>query len=130
MILLNLILSFGFLGLAFSSYFLPQEIVIHFHKVQKLGCIIIFPFIVFNWIAIFKNKTFQIFISTSIMMVMLSGFLTPKIFNFLYAFGENDLIKYAQIAKNNHYTISTYLIGKKYSLLYYGNQDKIEIVVV
>ena len=35
-------------------------------------------------------------------------------------------MKYAKFARENNYTISTYLTGKKYSLLYYGNQSKID----
>lgn len=52
--------------------------------------------------------------------------ITPLIYKFNYNFGQNDLMKYAKIAKAGNYTISTYMTGVRYSLLYYGNQSKIE----
>ena len=35
-------------------------------------------------------------------------------------------MKYAKLAKENNYTISTYLTGKRYSLLYYSDLDNID----
>lgn len=75
------------------------------------------------WIKMHKLK---LFLFTVISMSILSGFLTPCIYKFNYSFGQNDLMKYAEFAKQNNYTISTYLTGRKYSLLYYGNQSKID----
>lgn len=75
------------------------------------------------WIGLHKPKLFW---STAIIMALLSGFLTPYIYEFNYSFGQNDLMKFAKLAKDKNYTISTYLTGKKYSLLYYGNQSKID----
>ena len=59
-------------------------------------------------------------------MALLSAFLTPCVYEFNYTFGQNDLMKYAKYAKENNKTISTYLTGRKYSLLFYGNQNKID----
>lgn len=73
-----------------------------------------------------KMHRLKLFLSVVIFMALLSGFLTPYIYKFNYSFGQNDLMKYAEFAKENNCTISTYLTGKKYSLLYYGNQTKID----
>lgn len=75
------------------------------------------------WTKISRPKLFW---SVAISMSLIAGFLTPYIYKFNYTFGQNDLMKYAKFAKENNYTISTYLTGKKYSLLYYGNQSKID----
>lgn len=73
-----------------------------------------------------RMRKLKLFLSVVIIMSLLSGFLTPYIYEFNYSFGQNDLMKFAKFAKENNYTISTYLTGKKYSLLYYGNQAKID----
>ncbi|MBP3925315.1 glycosyltransferase family 39 protein [bacterium] len=75
------------------------------------------------WIKMHKLK---LFLSVVISMSLLSGFLSPYIYKFNYSFGQDDLMKFANFAKENNYTISTYMTGRKYSLLYYGNQSKIE----
>ena len=41
-------------------------------------------------------------------MTILSGFLTPYIYQFNYTFGENDLIKFAKIARTQGFTNSTF----------------------
>ena len=36
-------------------------------------------------------------------MSLLSGFLTPYVYEFNYTFGQNDLMKFAEIANKNKY---------------------------
>ena len=110
----------------FIKFILPQEIYIAFQKIQIITLIIIIPFVIASWIFIIKNQRVKLFFSTAILMSLLSGFLTPYVYEFNYTFGQNDLMKFAEIANKNKYTISTYLTGKKYSLLYYGNQKEIK----
>ena len=53
-------------------------------------------------------------------MLSLSAFGTPQFFKIDYKFGQNDLIRFAQYAKENDKKITTYKFGYKYSLIYYG----------
>ena len=126
MIVLNSIWFVAIILLFFIKFILPQEIYIAFQKIQIITLIIIIPFVIASWIFIIKNQRVKLFFSTAILMSLLSGFLTPYVYEFNYTFGQNDLMKFAEIANKNKYTISTYLTGKKYSLLYYGNQKEIK----
>ena len=59
-------------------------------------------------------------------MGLFAGILTPLIYKFNYSFGQNDLIKYAKLAKESGKTISTYKTGSRYSLLYYSELPLID----
>ena len=129
LILLNSILTIAAIGLLFTKLFIPNEIYLSFQKLQIIGLIIFIPFVISNWIFLIKKQRLHIFLSITILMAVLSGFLTPYIYEFNYNFGQNDLMKFARFAKNNNYSISTYLTGKRYSLLYYGNRSKIDFQI-
>lgn len=81
------------------------------------------------WAPIIKQKHLKIFLSLIISISLISGFLTPYIYKFDYSFGQNDLMKFAKIAKHNNLKISTYMTGRKYSLLYYGNQKQVDFQI-
>ncbi len=125
-ILLNSFLTIVVIGLFFLKAFMPAEIYINFQKVQIVALMIFVPWMICSWTFLLKKKRLNIFLSTAISMALLSGFMTPYAFEFIYSFGQNDLMRFAKIAKDNNLTISTYLTGRKYSLLYYGNQQKID----
>ncbi len=59
-------------------------------------------------------------------MAVLTAFATPMVYKLDYSFGESDLIKYAQLAKEGGNTISAYKTGNKYSLLYYSDLNHID----
>ena len=52
-------------------------------------------------------------------MMFLSAFGMGTGFNIDYAFGQNDLMKYAKMAKDNNHAIASYGFGRRYSLNYY-----------
>lgn len=70
----------------------------------------------------------KLFIIISAVMILASAFITPAAFNIDYGFGQNELMKYAGIAKKQHKTIVTYKTGRKYSLLYYSGQKRIKFL--
>lgn len=45
-------------------------------------------------------------------MTILGGFASPFGYKLDYSFGQNDLMQFAKMAKDNNYTISTYKTGK------------------
>ena len=122
LIIMNTILLAGAFVICFAKFVLPDYIYKDFLPIQIISFILIVPFAILNIWLIIKNKRFEGFISTIIFISLLSGCLTPFIYKFDYSFGQADLMKFAKLAKENNYTISTYKTGKKYSLLYYSNQ--------
>ena len=78
---------------------------------------IVFP--VIGIVAIKKENRKLLFASYVLFMAALSGFAYHKILEMDYRFGQNDLIEYAQYAKENNLNINTFETGRRYSLLYY-----------
>ncbi len=126
---LNVFLSIAVILLLCIKFILPSEIYARFHGIQIVSLITFIPFVVINWVFILKKMRFMQFLVLVIFMAILSGVLTPQIYRFNYEFGQNDLMQFAKIAQNKGYTISTYLTGKRYSLLYYGKQSKIDFKI-
>jgi hypothetical protein len=66
------------------------------------------------------------FIANIILMISLSFVLAPSVFNFITSNGgENDLITFANIAKDDQVTLTAYIPSKKYSLIYYYDKPVI-----
>lgn len=126
LIILNLFFTISTIIMLFIKFILPSEIYANFQNLQIFSLIILIPSVIFNWIFIIKMRKLKFFLSVSVLMALISGFLTPHIFEFNYTFGQNDLMKFARYAKEKNYTISTYLTGRKYSLLYYGEKNEIK----
>jgi hypothetical protein len=53
-------------------------------------------------------------------MAIISAFATKSFFEIDYKFGQNDLIKFAEIAKEKKTALTTFQFGNKFSLLFYG----------
>ena len=126
LIILNSFLTLATIVMPFIRFILPKEIYANFEPIQIVSLMILIPFVISNWIFITKKRRLKLFLSIVIFMSLLSGFLTPLIYEFNYAFGQNDLMKFAKFAKENNYTISTYETGRRYSILYYGNQAEVD----
>ena len=82
---------------------------------------IVFP--VIGIVAIKKENRKLLFASYVLFMAVLSGFAYHKILEMDYRFGQNDLIEYAQYAKENNLNINTFETGRRYSLLYYSGKN-------
>lgn len=126
LILSNSILLLAMILFCFSKFVLPEDVYQNFLPIQVISLILVIPFVIFNTYFLIKQKRLNVFLSLVIFMSVLSGILTPHIYKFNYAFGQNDLMKFAKIANCNNSTISGYMTGKKYSLLYYGDQKQID----
>lgn len=129
LVFFNCLLTVVIIGLLFSKFILPVDIYKNFYNIQIIALIILIPFVCVNWLCLIKQRKLMIFVSVCILMTVISGVLTSQIYKFNYTFGQNDLLKFAQIAKENNYTISTYFTGRKYSLLYYANQSHVDFKV-
>ena len=69
-----------------------------------------------------KGKYLAVFFSYVIFITVLSAFGTGKFFQVDYKFGQDDLLKYAQISKEQNKTLTCYRFSHKYSLIYYSDK--------
>lgn len=96
--------------------FFPSEIdgfafeLTPFSPILILGGILLLLFTI--------NKK-QLFWSWIAIMTALSAIGIPTAFKFDYLFGQNDLIKFAQRAKNENKTFASFGFGRRFSLNYY-----------
>lgn len=88
-----------------------------------ISLIIILGYLIKN---IIQNKRFNTFVLQVIFMAVLAATVTPVGYKFHYSFGQNDLMRFGQIAKENNYTVVTYKTSPRYSLLYYSGLPHIE----
>lgn len=100
----------------FAASFLLGGKTGNMHLMQVLLTLVSFYLIK----SIIQNERFKTFIFQSLFMALLIGFVTPLAYKIDYSFGQDDLMKFAKIAKENNLSISTYLTGGRYSLLYYS----------
>lgn len=66
-----------------------------------------------------KNKRIGVFGSYVALMLVLSAWGTPLFFNIDFQFGQNDLMEYAQLAREKQNNLTAFGFGKRYSVLYY-----------
>lgn len=126
LVILNLFLGFGLMMIIIAGYFMPEEMYENFKIIQFGSIMLILPFIIISSFLIHKQKRFKTFLLLCVFISVVSGIMTQYIYQFNYTFGQNDLMKYAKKAKENNRTISAYLTGRKYSLLYYSDKSKID----
>ena len=53
----------------------------------------------------------------------MTAFATEEFFEVDYKFGQQDLVEFAKYAKDYDYTISANGMDRKYSLLYYNDEE-------
>lgn len=69
--------------------------------------------------SVVKNKKILHFTALAGFMVILSMIASTFVFQFVSAFGQDDLIKYAKYAKSRSAPLASFDFGKRYSILYY-----------
>jgi 4-amino-4-deoxy-L-arabinose transferase-like glycosyltransferase len=89
----------------------------------SLSCLIVFG--VASLVCVKYKKYLGVFIVYVLFMTVVSAFATEEFFEVDYKFGQNDLIEFAKYAHEKDYTISSYGMERKYSLLYY-NDEKVD----
>lgn len=103
----------------FIKLFLPAEIYSDLAAGLPVVPILFIGAGVLMLISSIKSNKKAVFGSYVLFMMFLSAFGMETGFNIDYAFGQNDLIKYAKIAKDNNHAIASYGFGRRYSLNYY-----------
>lgn len=105
-----------------TPLYLPEQLLSDISSV-KVFCILS-SFAVGLAIILFTNKRFYaaVFASIVVFMAIFSAHATEKFFEIDYKFGQDDLMNFAQYAKENNYSLTTFSFGHKYSLIYYSGQ--------
>ena len=104
---------------ALSGLFLPTELTADIAGTKWFLVALLSIVPLTGIICVKKDKKIGVFASYVAFILLLSAFGAHQIFNIDYKFGQNDLMEYAKIAKTNHYELSTFKFGRRYSLLYY-----------
>ena len=106
----------------FTPLFLPEQLNTDISDVRWFLIILLIIFGTVTLLFAKFKKNFGIFMSYVLFITMISAFATGKIFEIDYKFGQQDLIDFAKYAQKHNYTISSYNMGRKYSLIYYNDK--------
>lgn len=106
----------------FTPLFLPAQLVQDIAIAKPLCITLLFASGLASILFAKRDRYLGVFFTYVLLMLILSAFGTEKFFKIDYKFGQDDLLKYAQIAKNENKTITCYKFTHKYSLIYYGGK--------
>lgn len=121
----NYALIVGGIVSAIALPFLPEPLKGDLSTVALPIIISVTVFPIIGLVGIKKSNRKLLFVSYILFMAFLSGFGYDKIMEMNYRFGQNDLIEFAQYAKENNLNINTFKTGRRYSLLYYSGKHVI-----
>ena len=105
----------------FTQYFLPQQLNFDISSAKPLCVVLLFFTGAISIILAARKKYFGVFMTYVLFMAALSAYGTGLFFNIDYKFGQDDLMKFAKIAKEMNKTITCYKFTHKYSLIYYSD---------
>lgn len=98
---------------------LPKEIITLLLPIKWICSLTLIIFSILAIAFTIKSKRALIFGTYIGIMLVLSAWGVPLFFNLDYSFGQNDLIDYAQLAREKHYNIASFGFGRRYSIMYY-----------
>jgi len=105
------------IGAIFAFWFLPFEIKI---KLLHYRDIAIFGLLFVSLLMLLKlkyKKTMCVFATYILLMVFIMSIAKMHVFNTMYSFGQNELVKYAQFAKDNNAELVAFDFAVKPSML-------------
>lgn len=108
----------------FTGLYLPEQLNADISDAKPLCITLLFLTGVFSVFFAKKEKYAGVFITYVLFMTFLSAFGTGLFFNIDYKFGQNDLMEFAKVAKDQNKTITCYQFTHKYSLIYYSDSEK------
>ncbi len=106
----------------FTPLFLPAQLVQDIASAKPLCITLLFASGLASILFAKRERYLGVFFTYVLLMLALSAFGTEKFFKIDYKFGQDDLLKYAQIAKNENKTLTCYRFTHKYSLIYYSGK--------
>lgn len=108
----------------FTQYYLPADLNADISSAKPLCIALLFLTGLLSIFFAKREKFVGVFVTYILFMTFLSAFGTGIFFNIDYKFGQNDLMQFAKIAKEQNKTICCYKFTHKYSLIYYRDGDK------
>ena len=105
----------------FSKYFLPAQVYSDLLIIKWFSISLVLLFGIFSIVCAVKNWTKGVFACYALLIIIASAFGTKLFYNMDYEFGQNDLMRFAQYAKENNKKIVVLNNERKYSVLYYYN---------
>lgn len=111
----------GFLAM-FTQFYLPAQIEDDIAEIKWFSLICLLVFGIGTLLFVKYKKYIGVFVFYILFMTVVSAFATEEFFEVDYRFGQQDLIEFAQYAKENDYTIASFGMDRKYSLLYYNDK--------
>lgn len=107
----------------FMKYYLPAQIYADVLMIKRFSIITIGMFGILSILCALKNSKKGVFACYVIFIVITSAFGTKLFYNMDYEFGQNDLMKFAEYAKENNKKIVVLNNERKYSVLYYYGKN-------
>ena len=110
---------FAAVSAMFTQFYLPAQLYSDILSAKWLCIILLGVAGILSIVFAKKEKTYGIFAVYVGLMLCLSAFGTKEFYNIDYKFGQNDLIEFAQYAKEHNNSLGGVEVSRKYSLLYY-----------
>ncbi len=113
---------FGFAAM-FTPLYLPEQLNHDIAEIRWFSLICLLVFGIGTLLFVKFKKYMGVFIFYVLFMTVVSAFATEEFFEVDYKFGQQDLVEFAKYAKDYDYTISANGMDRKYSLLYYNDEE-------
>lgn len=107
----------------FTQFYLPAQIEDDIAEIKWFSLICLLVFGIGTLLFVKFKKYIGVFVFYVLFMTVVSAFATEEFFEVDYRFGQNDLVNFAKYAKKHDLTISTSGLERKYSLLYYNDEN-------
>lgn len=112
----------GFVAM-FTPLYLPPQLNHDIAEVRWFALICLLVFGIGTLLFVRYKKYMGVFVFYVLFMTVVSAFATEEFFEIDYKFGQQDLVEFAKYAKDYNYTISANGMDRKYSLLYYNDEE-------
>lgn len=111
----------GFVAI-FTPLFLPTQLNYDIGEVKWFCIICLLIFGIGALLFVKYKKYLLVFVIYVLFMTAVSGFATEAFYEIDYKFGQDDLVEFAKYAKKHDYTISSFGMERKYSLIFYNDE--------
>lgn len=103
----------------FAQYFLPAQIYQDIANIKWFCIMLVLVFGISSILCAIKDWRKGVFAVYALFIIITSAFGTKLFYDLDYKFGQNDLMQFAQYAKENNKRIVVLNSERRYSVLYY-----------
>ena len=107
----------------FTPLYLPAQLEDDIAEIRWFSLICLLVLGVGTLLFVKYKKYIGVFVFYVLFMTVVSAFATEEFFEVDYRFGQQDLLSFAKYAKDNDFTISANGMNRKYSLLFYNDEE-------